>query len=104
MKVIVYRLDIYHNGHYHQRYRFIGSIPTAEEVIEAINRRRGDSLVYGVTHDAFISEEIVKALGVPVDRDMSDATAWETTWRVIDVEVGKLYLKKEEVWSLGDSS
>ena len=104
MKVVVYRLNIYHNGHYHQRYRFTGRMPTAEDVLEAIARRRGDSRVYAVATDAYHSEEIVKAIGIPGTGDLSNAKAWEKTWRVIDVEVGKLHLEKEEVWLLEDIS
>ena len=103
MKVIVYRLDIYHKGHCHQQHRFIGRIPTVGDVLAAIRRRRDGSLAYTDVQEEFISEEIVKAIGIPGAGDLPNSLAWEKTWRVIDVEVGKLYLKKEEVWSLKES-
>jgi len=98
MKTVIYRVNLYKHGTWHERFRFIGRRPTRDDVLEAIERSRGKSLVYAGINTANQSRQIVEFCGMP-EKDGPSAPA---VYSVLGRAVAKVYIDKEIAWLFGD--
>lgn len=91
---IVYKVTIYRHDIWHQRYRFMGRRPTRDDVLEAIERHRGDSLRHKILITTEHSKEIVEHCGLPEE----DGVLNPTQWFVVGKEAGSVSIEQETIW------
>lgn len=96
MKTDIYKITIFKNKRLHQWFRFVGRVPTKEEVIEVIQDCLGDSLVDDDNREAYFSTQIVSEIGIPTE--IGPGTG--TTWVLLDIEIGKIRVEREKGWIL----
>lgn len=97
MKTNIYKVTIFKNKRLHDWFRFIGRVPTKEEVIEAIKLRLGGSTLFDYVNTAHFSEEIVSKAGIPTEIGPTSPGA---TWICMDIEMGKVHVAREDGWML----
>jgi len=95
MKTDIYQVTIKVKGIYHQRYRFIGGVPTKEELLEAIERRLGNSRRPDDANDALTSRTIVANLDIPEIGPLNG-----NVWKAVGVEIGSVIVEHRDAWTL----
>jgi hypothetical protein len=96
MKTDVYKVSLERKGIYHARFFFVGSIPTQQDLLSAIDRREGGSLSSEDQYDAYCSREIVEHVGIPKEVGVLDGE----TWNILGIEIGKVTIEALEAWTL----
>jgi hypothetical protein len=98
MKTDVYDVTIREQGIYHERYHFVGRVPTKKELLEAIERRLDGSLVCDNINDAYSSRTIVREVGIP-----EIGTLNGKVWKVLGSEIGSVTVEHVDAWTLETS-
>ncbi len=96
MKTDIYKVTIYKHDNYHQVYRFVGRVPTKEELLDAIGRRKGNSLRHKITWAAQCSTEIITQTGIPEKTGVLSPVKWS----ICGVKIGKVTVEREDAWTL----
>jgi hypothetical protein len=96
MKTNIYKVTIFRNGRLHQWYRFIGRVPTTEEMVAAIDRRLDGSKNCERARDAYFSTQIVTEIGIPTEIGPTTGD----TWVLVGIEIGKIRVEREDAWTL----